>query len=463
MTPDWDGPSVRDMRTRRTLSALTCTALAVGCLAARATAWAGGPASALSAQAENAWQPASETAYDSDRSSWASLMDAQGRGTIFYGGSYRDYRFDTGRLSPPRTLARGDVSLRVSGIGRGHQCATWDGAFGVAMGCRASTAAAWSKVNVSRSAYAEAVDVAVAADGRSAMVVWAVVTSRKAKIYASRFTFSNGRLAPAVALSNPVARRLPLTTDLVASGASGFLVAYGKQGAQRGRVASTYIQSTTDGRSWSRRSEVLLAPLGGTPAPVAFADLSHDGTGAVALATQDVSGATEADEWMLASFQGGRFGAVDELPSMSRPQLAVVGEIISIVGASPTTPDVLLYAPGTQMAAIVERPSMPEGASRLGEFDVVGQTSADGAPGFTVTAAYYAYDNDDDQVDRLYAASGFMDASGAWDVSSFLELTPRASYEEGMGPRLAGFDRYAMVAYAANTEVVFGVRSPARM
>ena len=424
---------------------------------------ADGSASPLTAEAENAWQPTSETAYESDRRSWGALMDAQGRGTVFSGGEYRDYQVDTGRLSAPRTLARGDVIMRVDGIGRGHQCATWDGDFGVAMGCRTSAAAVWSKVNVSRSANAAAIDVAVAADGRSAVVVWALVTNRTATIYASRFTFSNGRLAPAVALNNPAGHRLPVTTDVVASGASGFLVAYGKQGVQRGRVASTHIQSTADGRTWSRRTEVLLAPPGGTPAPVAFADLSHDGAGAVAFATRSVTSGTQATEWMLASLQGGRFAAVDELPSMRQPQLAVVGEIITIVGSVPSTQDLMFYAPGTGDQGVIERPSMPEGSARLSEFYVVGQTSADGTPGFTVTAAYYGYDDADDQVDRLYAASGFPDATGTWDASSFLELTSRASYEEGMGPRLTGFGRYAMVAYAANTEVVFGIRSPATM
>ncbi|MFZ8910866.1 MAG: hypothetical protein ACO20A_09465, partial [Candidatus Nanopelagicales bacterium] len=128
------------MPTLRPLRVLTFTTLMAGAIATTAAAQADTSAP-RDAQTENSWQPTNETAYDSDRSSWDSLMDAQGRGTIFYGGSYRDYRVDTGRLSPPRTLARGDVSLRVSGIGRGHQCATWDGAFGVALGCRASTAA----------------------------------------------------------------------------------------------------------------------------------------------------------------------------------------------------------------------------------------------------------------------------------------------------------------------------------
>ena len=441
--------TVRPMTSLRTLSVVAATALIAGTIATSAVAQ------------ENAWQPTSERAFDSDQRRWGSLMDAQGRGTVFYGGQYRDYEVETGRLSAARTLARGNVSLRVDGTGTGHQCATWDGDFGVAMACRTSTSAPWKKVNVSRESDAEAIDVAVAADGRSAMIVWARVGRGKAKIYASRFTFANGRLADAAALSNPVARQLPITTDVVASGRSGFLVAYGKQGRQRGRVASTYIQSTTDGRSWTRRTEVLLAPPGGEPAPVAFADLSHDGTGAVALATRDVSGTTEADEWMLASFQGGRFSAVDSIPSMRRPQLAVVGEIISIVGASPTTQDLLFYAPGTQEAAIIEQPTMPEGPSRLGEFDIVGQTSADGTAGFTLTTAYYAYDNDDERADRLYAVSGFPDATGAWEITTPVQLTQRASYEDGLGPRLAGFGRYALVVYGANTEVVFGVRSPA--
>lgn len=448
------------MTSLRTLSVAAATAVIAVAMATSSVAQADS-AAPRDAQTENAWQPTSETAFDSDQRRWGSLMDAQGRGTVFYGGQYRDYEVETGRLSAARTLARGNVSLQVDGIGTGRQCATWDGDFGVAMGCRKSTSAPWVKVNVSRASDTEAIDVAVAADGRSAMIVWARVGRGKAKVYAARFTFASGRLADAVALSNPVARRLPLTTDVVASGRSGFLVAYGTQGGQRGRVASTYIQSTTDGRSWSRRTEVLLAPPGGEPAPVAFADLSHDGTGAVALATRDVSGATEADTWMLASFQGRRFTAVDSIPSMNHPQLAIVGESINIVGASPTTRDLLFYAPGTQVAAVIEQPVMPEGPSRLGEFDVVGQTSADGTPGFTLTAAYYAYDRNDDRADRLYAISGFPDATGTWDISTPVQLTQRASYEDGLGPRLAGFGRYALVVYGANTEVVFGVRSPA--
>ena len=52
---------------------------------------ADGSASPLTAEAENAWQPTSETAYESDRRSWGALMDAQGRGTVFSGGEYRDY------------------------------------------------------------------------------------------------------------------------------------------------------------------------------------------------------------------------------------------------------------------------------------------------------------------------------------------------------------------------------------
>lgn len=444
----------------RTLSIVAITSLVAGTLATTATAQADS-LGARNAQMENAWQPTSEAAFDSDGLSWRSLMDAQGRGTVFSGGKYRDYRVETGRLSAARTLARGDVILRVDGIGRGHQCATWDGDFGVAMGCRASTSAPWVKVNVSRASDAEVIDVAVAADGRTAMVVWARTSRGKANVYASRFTFARGRLAAPVSLSNPVARRLPLTTDVVASGSSGFLVAYGTQGSQRGRVASTYIQSTVDGRSWTPRTEVLLAPPGGDPAPVALTDLSHDGTGVAALATRDVSSATGASEWMLASFQDGRFTAVDEVPSMRRPQLAIVGEAMTIVGASPSSEDLIVYAPGTGAEGMIAHPTIPEGSARLGEFDIVGQTSADGTPGFTVTAAYYAYDDADDQVDRLYAASGFPDASGAWDISRLLELTSRASYEEGMGPRLAGFGRYAMVVYAANTEVAFGVRSPA--
>lgn len=446
------------MTTRRIVIALASAGLLAGALASTGSAHATAP-SPRNAAIENAWQTGVVPAFPSDQCGWQSLMDAEGRGTIFCGGSYRDYDATTGELSASRTLARGDAYLTLDGIGRGHQCATWGGNFGVGMGCRTSTSTPWVKVNVSRSANARAIDVAIAADGRSAMIVWGTVTQRRATVYASRFTFATGRLTAAVALSNPAGRRLPLTTSVIASG-SGFLVAFGTHGAQRGSVAHTYIQTTRDGRSWSDRSEVLLAPPGGTPAPVAFADLARDGAGAVALATSDVAGSDEPTSWMLASLQSADgFSAIDSLPEMTRPRLAVVGEMLTVVGAAPSTQDLLAYAPGTGDVATLTHPDLPEGSGRLGSFQVVGQTSTDGAPGFSVVADYYAYDDSDEQADRLYAATGFPTAAGI-EVSGLTQIGNRASYEEGMGPRVSGFGRYALVAYSAETEVRFAFRSP---
>lgn len=402
------------------------------------------------------WSPTQQVAFDSDRRAWQGLLDSDGRGTIFSGGAYRDYRVATGNLSASRTLAKDQLSFYVDAAVWGQQCALWHGDFGVAVACRESINRPWKKVNVSRERDAQALDIAVSWDGRSAIAVWGRVTSRSAKIYASRFDLTTERLDPAVRLGNPLVRRFPVTTDVFANG-NGFTVAHGKQGDDPDRAAATYLQSTLDGRTWNNLVPVRMQTPDGRYRKVVLTELRSRSFGAFGLATQVIIG--EPTEWMLATLNGSAVLPVATLPPMRRPTLAVVGDRATVVGASPTNTDLLAYRTETRVTTTIAAPTLPEGAARIGDFAAIGQTSGPRA-GFTVVAEYYAYDETDERADRLYAVSGFNQSpEGGIDVGSFTELTSRPSYEEGMSPRIAGGGRYALVVYGASGEVRFGVRT----
>lgn len=442
------------MPIRLTLGVVAATVLIAGAIATTAQADTSTP---RNAQTENTWQPTSEVAFDSDQRRWGSVMDAQGRGTIFSGGAYRDYRVVTGQLGAPRTLAKGQPTMHVDAGVRGQQCALWDGDFGVALACRESINRPWTKITVSRQGDAQALDIAIGSDGRDAIAVWARMTPRKAKIYASRFDLTTKRLDPGVRLGNPLVRRLPVSTE-VFTNATGFTVAHGKQGDDPDRAAATYLQSTLDGRTWNNLVPVRMETPDGRYRKVVLTELRSRSFGAFGLATQVTSG--EPAEWMLASLQLSAVLPVATLPPMLRPTLAVVGDRATVIGASPTSADLLAYRTDTRVITTITAPTMPEGDARLGDFSAIGQTSGPRA-GFTVVAEYFAYDETDERAERLYTVSGFIQSpNGGMDVSAFTELTSRPSYEDGMSPRLSGGGRYALVVYGAGGEIRFGARSP---
>jgi hypothetical protein len=439
-------------------SRLLClTLMAVIAVSAGSSSASSEPSSVTDTGATEVWQPTERIAYESDKRAWTGLLDGDGRGTIFSGGVYRDYRVVTGQFSAPRTLAKGQPTMHVDAGVRGQQCALWDGDFGVALACRETINRPWTKVTVSRQGDAQALDIAVGSDGRDAIAVWARMTPRKAKIYASRFDLTTKRLDPAFRLGSPLVRRLPVSTEVFAN-ATGYTVAHGKQGDDPDRVVSTYLQSTLDGRIWNNLVPVRMETPDGRYRKVVLTELRSRSFGAFGLATQVTTG--EPTEWMLASLQLSAVLPVATLPPMLRPTLAVVGDRATVIGASPTNGDLLAYRPDTRVTTTITAPTMPEGDARIGHFSAIGQTSGPRA-GFTVVAEYFAYDGTDERADRLFAVSGFIQSpNGGMDVSAFTELTSRPSYEDGMSPRLSGGGRYALVVYGAGGEIRFGARSP---
>ena len=407
-------------------------------------------------------------------------MSASGKGIYFYGGEYRDYDAATNTWGNWQRLARNPKYLMSDGNARGDVCATWWADFGVAAACRIQGSSTWVKKNLYAGRGASGTTVDVSADGTSAMFTWWSPTGRRGKaiLNAGIYTFASGTWSrpQVVSIRNDRGKLVSILSQGISTPAgAGYVLAYvtGKKGRRNVLIPeATFQQVWTPGSGWGRQGEILLAPPGGTPAPVAMAALAGDGTVTAAAfshqppANQDLP---QHDWWIATTDAAGTF--VNPVPAGAvtfGPRLSVCGQQITLAGKDYVNDyvgalELSVLNGGSVLRHRIDMPDMFGVPGHNYGFGITPQTMTDGACGFAIVVEVDGIQDRgeewEEDVQEAYTSVGYVDAVGALQVSALSRLGTTRAYD-GMNPGIAGWGQYALIDYTDQTDAFAAIRKP---
>lgn len=446
------------MTPRRILTVIAATTIGIGLLTVS-------PAQA-NPDALNAWYPVDYDINASDAPAWRATMAASGKGVIFSGDRYRDYDASSDTWGKWLRLHTDPERLVAQGNARGDVCTAWSADFGAAIACRSSDARAFTKKNISESAYATVEEIAVSSDGRRALIIWRDTANNRSREYATVYTLATR------AVSTTQLRGIPGGTPLqyypVAARVgrtNGFALAY-RTGADGTWGNATYYRTFAPRAGWSAQTALRL----GTPArDVVISDITSDGQRTYVSVTPDIPQAL-ADApsvwWISELYADGTFTAPEAInATLYWPVIGSSGTSVHIACFSPANRELVIAGSGDFIDAPitisrVPSPRVAQTVGRVSDVSIVGQRFGGGNDGFSVVVQYTGVSNpgeeSEEDVDQLFTLTG-EDGAG---ISSLVRLGAKSGYE-GMGTKLAGYGQYALGVYSSGGRLYAAVKTPA--
>lgn len=446
------------MTSRRAAIALAAATIGLSLLTAS-------PAQA-NPDALNNWYPVDYALNAEDGPAWRATMAASGKGVIFSGQRYRDYDAASDTWGRWLRLHTDPERLVAQGNARGDVCTAWSADFGAAIACRSSDAQAFTKQNISESAYATVEELAVSSDGRRALIIWRDTANNRSREYATVYTLATR------AVSTTQLRGIPGGTPLQYYPAAarvgrtnGFVLAY-RTGAQDSRGNATHYRTFSPGSGWSAQTALRL----GTPAQdVVISDITSDGRRTYVSVTPDIPQAA-ADYpsvwWISELYADGTFTAPEAVnTTLYWPVIGSSGTSVHIACFDPANRELVIAGSGDFIdspIAItrVPSPQVADTVGRVSDVSIVGQRFGNGNDGFSVVVQYTGVSNPGDEseedVDQLFSLTG-EDGEG---LSSLVRLGTKSGYE-GMGTKLAGYGQYALAVYSSGMRLYASGKTPA--
>lgn len=454
------------LRPRR-LAALGATLATLALLSASPALLSASPAMAGPLD-EVQWNPTEKDLNVGVAAPWEAVMSGSGRGVAFAGRYYRDYNVATGAWGPKKILHVEPYHMVADGNAAGTVCTAWHADFGAAFACRAAGSTAWVKKNLSMNQGATPHSISVSRDGRRALIAWSDSIGGVLRPRATIYTLNGQALSTTNLnnLPNPASRYMTAATRL--DGRDGFTLMYVTAGPWS-LGDQTFYRTYRPGSGWSGQTPIQFLS-GGVLSDVYASDLASDGRRAYFAATADI-GAVQtntASVYQVAGVnsQGAITQPIDPAIAMLRPQIAVKGSALSMVGydSAGTMPMALIEKGDFPLVTTTTRssPTVGETVGTLTGLDVVGQSFAGGLEGATIAAEYSGRVNVGTPEERVVSRIFTLDVYYNGGVASLGALTPLGTREGdgGMQPRLSGHGTYAMLVYAAGTGRYAAVRRP---